>query len=145
MKNIYIKNIKVDGISTYYDRTINHNCFMLVNKQINNYYLKFVIGGRIAKNGEIKGFREFEIQFYKKDLQKIIEIIENEQDVLEIDFSNLYLNEFQLLKNEYNDINYIKELQKRAKKELIINGKFIKFRKLATINKFSEGINLWLK
>lgn len=142
MKNVYIKNIKVDGISTYYDRTINNNCFILINEQMNNYYLKFVISGRITKNGEIKGFREFEIQFYKKDIYKVLEIIEEEQDILEIDFSNLCLNEYQLLKNDYNNLEYIRELQKRAKKELIINGKFIKFRKLATINKFSDGINL---
>lgn len=143
MKTIYIKNIKIDGISTYYDRVNNNNCFVMINEEINNYYLKFVVGGRIAKTGEIKGFREFEIKFYKKDIYKVMEIVEEEQNVLEIDFSNLYLNEFQLLKNEYNDINYIRELQKRAKKELIVNGKFIKFRKLNTINKFSEGINLW--
>lgn len=142
MKTIYIKNIKIDDISTFYDRVNNNNCFILINEQMNNYYLKFVISGRTSKNGEIKGFREFKISFYKKDIYKIMEIIEKEQDILEIDFSNLYLNEFQLLKNEYNDINYIKELQKRAKKELIINGKSIKFRKLVDINKFNEGIEL---
>lgn len=142
MKKIFLKDIKIDGISTYYDRVNNNNCFVMINEEINNYYLKFVVGGRIAKTGEIKGFREFKIQFYRKDLKNIIEIIENEKDILEIDFSNLYLNEYQLLKKEYNDINYIKELQKKAKKEIILNGKYIKFRKLATINKYSEGINL---
>lgn len=142
MKKIFLKNIKIYGINTYYDITINTNCFIAVNEQVNNYYLKLVISGQVLKTNEIKGFREFKIQFYRKDLKNIIEIIENEKNILEIDFSNLYLNEYQLLKKEYNDINYIRELQKKAKKELIINGKFIKFRKLATINKFSEGINL---
>ncbi len=143
MKKIYInKSIKIYGISTYYDITINTNCFIVVYNELNNYFLKLVIGGQVLKSGEIKGFREFEIAFYKQDLKEIIDIIEKEQDILEIDFSNLYLNEYQLLKKEYNDINYIKELQKRAKKEIILNGKSIKFRKLATINKFSEGINL---
>lgn len=140
MKKIYInKSIKIYGISTYYDTTINTNCFIVVHNELNNYYLKFVVGGQVLKTGEIKGFREFEITFYKQDLKEIIDIIEKEQDILELDFSNLYLNEFQLLKNEYNDINYIKELQKRAKKELLINGKSIMFRKLNTINKYSEG------
>lgn len=142
MKNIYIKNVRLYGINTYYDRVNNNNCFMLINEEMNNYYLKFIISGRIAKNGEIKGFREFEIQFYKKDLKEIINITENEKDILEIDFSNLYLNEYQLLKNDFNNLEYIRELQKKAKKEILINGKSIKFRKLATINKFSEGINL---
>lgn len=144
MKKIYInKSIKVDGISSFYDRTINHNCFIVVNEQTNNYFLKFLINGRVLKTDEIECFREFKISLYRKDIKEIINIIEQEKDILEIDFSNLYLNEFQLLKNEYNDINYIKELQKRAKKELIINGKSIKFRKLVDVNKFSEGINLW--
>lgn len=142
MKKIFLKDIKIYGISTYYDITINTNCFIAVNKQVNNYYLKLVISGQVLKTNEIKGFREFKIQFYRKDLKNIIEIIENEKNILEIDFSNLYLNEYQLLKNEYNNLEYIKELQKKAKKELIINGINIKFRKLATINKFSEGINL---
>ena len=142
MKKIFFKDVKIDGITTFYDRTINHNCFILVNEEMNNYYLKLVISGQVLKTDEIKGFREFKIQFYRKDLKNIIEIVENEKDIIEIDFSNLYLNEFQLLKNEYNDINYIKELQKKAKKELLINGKSIKFRKLVTINEFSEGINL---
>lgn len=142
MKTIYIKNIKIDGISTYYDRVNNNNCFILINEQMNNYYLKFVIRGRTSKNGEIKGFREFKISFYKKDIYKIMEIIEKEQDILEIDFSNLYLNEYQLLKKEYNDINYIRELQKKAKKEIFINGKLIKFRKIVELNKFIQEVNL---
>lgn len=142
MKKIFLKDVKIYGISTYYDITINTSCFIAINEQINNYYLKLVISGQVLKTDEIKGFREFEISFYKKDIYKVMEIIEEEKNILEIDFSNLYLNEYQLLKNDYNNLEYIRELQKKAKKELIINGKSIKFRKLATINKFSEGINL---
>lgn len=142
MKKIFLKDVKIYGVSTYYDITINTNCFIAVNEQVNNYYLKLVISGQVLKTNEIKGFREFKIQFYRKDIKEIINIIENEKNILEIDFSNLYLNEYQLLKKEYNDINYIKELQKKAKKELIINGINIKFRKLVDINKFNEGIEL---
>lgn len=142
MKKIFLKDVKIYGVSTYYDITINTNCFIVVKEQVNNYYLKFVISGQVLKTNEIKGFREFKIQFYRKDIKEIINIIENEKNILEIDFSNLYLNEYQLLKKEYNDINYIKELQKKAKKELIINGINIKFRKLVDINKFNEGIEL---
>lgn len=139
MKKIFLKDVKIYGVSTYYDIT---NCFIAVNEQVNNYYLKLVISGQVLKTNEIKGFREFKIQFYRKDIKEIINIIENEKNILEIDFSNLYLNEYQLLKKEYNDINYIKELQKKAKKELVINGINIKFRKLVDINKFNEGIEL---
>ena len=142
MKKIFLKDIKIYGINTYYDITINTNCFIAVNEQVNNYYLKLVISGQVLKTNEIKGFREFKIQFYRKDLKNIIEIIENEKNILEIDFSNLYLNEYQLLKKEYNDINYIRELQKKAKKEIFINGKLIKFRKIVDLNKFIQEVNL---
>lgn len=143
MKKIYVnKSIKVDGLSTYYDRTINHNCFIEINEQINNYFLKFLINEQVLKTGEIQGFREFEIQFYKKDLKEIKNIIENEKNILEIDFSNLYLNEYQVLKNDFNNLEYIRELQKKAKKELIINGKIIKFRKIVNLNKFTKEITL---
>lgn len=142
MKKIFLKDVKIDGISTYYDRTINHNCFIIANEEINNCFLKLVINGQVLRTGEIQFLRKFKIQFYKKDLKNIIEIIENEKNILEIDFSNLYLNEFQLLKNEYNDINYIKELQKKSKKEIFINGKLIKFRKIVDLNKFTQEVNL---
>lgn len=142
MKKIFLKDVKIYGVSTYYDITINTNCFIAVNEQVNNYYLKLVISGQVLKTNEIKGFREFKIQFYRKDLKNIIEIIENEKNILEIDFSNLYLNEYQLLKNDYNNLEYIRELQKRAKKEILVNGINIKFRKLIDINKFNEGIEL---
>ena len=143
MKKIYVnKSIKLNGLSTYYDKTLNNNCFIVVCKKMNNYYLKFIVSGQVLKTGEIMCFREFTLSFYKKDLKEIINIIENEKDILEIDFSKLYLNEYQLLKNDYNDINYIKELQKKAKKEIYINGKIIKFRKLVNLNGFTKDIIL---